>query len=465
MTIALARTVTPPSAPAAALALDRLRGRGWDLYLIVCVALTPIIVPEGPGQTAIGDAFNLLAVVAFAGRLLLRPFPVTLPLLLPVLVIATGSMLAITNALSLAASAETLLVDLYLYSTFVVLVALLSRRGDLRSVRIAWLATAVVVALGGIASEVVTGAISPAGLLALRGPRLSATFVNPNVFADYLVFSLFIGLGLERQLKRSLLLPSFGVLLLALISTKSNGGLVSLTLGGLAYLVARLWDSSWSRPMLAGVAALAIAIALAGGWALTEWGAGSSLFRGVAEHSFLGRMGHSSESRQRIWQHLRQDYARSPLGIGPGNSAYQMLAIGERERPDSFLSKEAHNDFLAYAIERGPLGLVGLLLFTGMAFACALGARRRIRERLGGGPGANALWAAVVGSLVATTVHSTVIEKMHFRHFWLFLAVLFALAAKSPLPDMTSAEPAVGLRPGAAHPPLAPAASPGGNLS
>src|SRR5207249_10872204 len=139
--------------------------------------------------------------------------------------------------------------------------------------------------------------------------------------------------------------PSFGVLLLALISTKSNGGLVSLTLGGLAYLAARLWDSPWSRPMLAGVAALAIGLALAGGWGIAEWGSGSSLFRGVAEHSFLGRMGHSSESRQRIWKHLEHDYARSPLGIGPGNSAYQMLAIGERERPDSFLSKEAHNDF------------------------------------------------------------------------------------------------------------------------
>src|SRR5690348_9793029 len=115
MSATLARTLAPLRTPAAAHALDRLRGRGWDLYLIVCVALTPIIVPEGPGQTAIGDAFNLLALVAFAGRLLLRPFPVTLPLLLPVLVIATGSLLAITNALSLAASAETLLVDLYLY--------------------------------------------------------------------------------------------------------------------------------------------------------------------------------------------------------------------------------------------------------------------------------------------------------------------------------------------------------------
>jgi O-antigen ligase len=335
-------------------------------------------------------------------------------------------------------------------------VALMSRRGDLRPVRIAWFATAVAVALGGIVFEVASGTVAPAGLLALRGPRIAATLTNPNVLADYLVFSVFVGLGLEGQLRRLWLVPSFGVLLLALIMTKSNGGLVSLMAGTLAWLAIRIGQSRLPRPLLAGAAALVVATVLGGGWAFAEWGVGTGALHGITEHSFLSRAGHSSESRQAIWRHLEQEYARSPLGIGPDNSAYQMLAIGERERPDSFLSKEAHNDFLAYAIERGPLGLIGLLMLVGAAAARAWGARRGIRARLGARAGAAALWGALIATLLGSTVHSTVIEKMHFRHFWLFLAMLYALAGPDPQP--TSAGPAGGLRPSSSHPPLASAA-------
>jgi hypothetical protein len=35
--------------------------------------------------------------------------------------------------------------------------------------------------------------------------------------------------------------------------------------------------------------------------------------------------------------------------------------------------------------------------------------------------------AALAGGLVATAVHSTVIEKLHFRHFWVFLALASAI--------------------------------------
>jgi len=118
------------------------------------------------------------------------------------------------------------------------------------------------------------------------------------------------------------------------------------------------------------------------------------------------------------------------------------VAIGERERPGSLRSKEAHSDYLAYALERGPFGLVGLLLWIGQGFAMVSGARRRLGLRAGGSEKGDGLWAAFLGPLAGTAVHSTVIEKLHFRHYWLFLAIACAMAGESRADE--EAAPAYG---------------------
>jgi hypothetical protein len=53
-----------------------------------------------------------------------------------------------------------------------------------------------------------------------------------------------------------------------------------------------------------------------------------------------------------------------------------------------------------------------------------------------------ALWAAFLGALVATSIHSLVIEKLHFRHFWLCLAILTAMTAKEAAAGRAADAPA-----------------------
>ncbi len=151
----------------------------------------------------------------------------------------------------------------------------------------------------------------------------------------------------------------------------------------------------------------------------------------IEERSFIGRVSHSSESRFRIWSQLGKDYTKSPLGIGPGNSRTETVSFAQQERPHSLQSKEAHSDYLSYLIERGPLALAGLLLMTVQAFMMVgtywkWAARQQQKATEG-----RILTAALVGTLVATSVHSMVIEKQHFRHFWLFLALVCALSERA----------------------------------
>ena len=142
-------------------------------------------------------------------------------------------------------------------------------------------------------------------------------------------------------------------------------------------------------------------------------------------------MGHSGEAREQIWHRLVQTYQHTPMGIGPKNSSEQTVAIGERERPNSYRSKEAHDDYLAFAIERGPLGLAGLLLGTWQVTAMVMRGRKQLDRRLGSAVAGGALWAAFLGALAASSLHSLVIEKLHFRHFWLFLAILTTMCAEA----------------------------------
>jgi O-antigen ligase len=173
---------------------------------------------------------------------------------------------------------------------------------------------------------------------------------------------------------------------------------------------------------------LVVSLGMAAWWMNAGLGLGTASLKEFQSHSFLARAGHSSEGRLKIWQQLQQTYARSPLGIGPGNSRWVTLSVEQRERPNSMLSKEAHNDYLAYAIERGPLAVLALLVMMVMTFAKVAKAwKRRLR------PGranrsASAMAAGLAGALAASAVHSLTVERLHFRHYWLLLAMVCALA-------------------------------------
>lgn len=411
----------------------------WRLYLLAATILVPVLLTPGPVQLAPIDALNaaaigiFLLVSAHRGGSGLR-----IPFLAPVTVISIGSLLSITNARSVPLSLLTLLQDVYLYLWLILLVNMMAQHGRLRPIRIAWAWTAIGTALFGLIVVLAHGHGSIAEIVAPRGARAISTFTNPNYFADYLVLSFFIVLSTTDEVGRRFRAFAVIVLLLGLLSTKSNGGAIALLSGLAAWGIARAYMRR-IRPMaIVGAATLAIALAVLGWSLVSEWRLGAGALNRLREGSYAGRMEHSSESRLRIWSQLKETYSRSPLGIGPGNSRALIVPVEQRQRPGSLQSKEAHSDYLGFAIERGPIALVGLLMLIGEAF----GRVGRFWSRLARGEPrpvwGSAFAAAMIAGLVASSVHSLVIEKLHFRHFWLFLAVLYAAT------EDTIAQPASG---------------------
>jgi O-antigen ligase len=378
------------------------------------------------------DVLNLGAMLLFAWCLLANRARLEVPLAAPVLVIAVGSLLAVTNSESYSRSLATLAQDAYLYLWFIVMVNLMKDRGELRGFRVAWVWAACATAVLGIGLLVLQGRTSIQHFVGPKGIRAVALFDGPNSLADYLVMSLFVALSLAGQSSRWLVGGSMAVLAGGLVATKSNGATLALLLGLVTWAVVRAATRARSPLAVLGGVLLSLAVLTMGWWLAKEWDLGGPALRAFEERSFMARAERSADGRERIWHRLGERYARAPLGIGPGNSAMQRLSVGERERKSSFLSKEAHNDYIAYLVERGPLGLLGLLILMGQGFAFVAAGLARSGDRAWRAGAGGAIAAALAGGLVATAAHSFVMEKLHFRHFWMFLALAAAFALARP---------------------------------
>jgi O-antigen ligase len=409
---------------------DRVAARtpaGWHTYLVLAAALAPLCLPAGPGNSALLDVMNLVALAGF-GLYLLRPGRrLHTPLLVPVAIIAVGSLLASLGAPSPQKAALSVAQDLYLFVWFLALVNLIRSEREVRLACAVWTWAAVAVSLVALGQLYIAyGTLST--LLGSRGFRPASTLYNPNMLADYLVVSLFLAMSLFGTLRKRFLVPALGTIFVGLLATKSNGGMLSLGIGAFVWVVVSAVVARVRLAMIVAGLLLAAGVAGLGLWIHGEWGVGEGSLSALRQHTFAGRLEKSTRARGRILDQLERAYARSPLGIGPGNSGALTLSITERERPESYQSKEAHSDYLAYAVERGPLGLAGLVAFTGVLYA-HVAATWRDRPRGAARARQAGRWvAAATAALTASAAHSLVIEKLHFRHFWLLLALVSGAA-------------------------------------
>jgi len=408
----------------------RRRIDGWGIYLGLIVCLIPVVMPSGPARLAFVDGVIVLGLAAFAVMLMTRREHVQVPFLIPVAMIAVGSIVAVVNAESPAAAFLTMTQDTYLFLWFIMLVHLMRDR-DLTTVQLTWIWVANIIALAGIVIVLNEGHLALADIVKPRGKRAHGTFYDPNMFAGYLVMSLFVVFSLGRRLNVLVRWGSILLMSVCIVATKSNGGMLSLVAGIAAWMAMRAWTLRVPVTALVAGALLAAALGLGLVWLSAGFGVGSSQLAAFGNNSFLARASHSSEGRFTIWRNLQESYARSPLGIGPGNSSSQTLSIKDRLRPNSLQAKEAHNDYLAYAIERGPLGLLGLLILLASAFGKLGAAASRRGEGVGERDTIGPLAAAATGALVAAVVHALTIEVLHFRHFWMLMAIICAVEAQA----------------------------------
>ena len=380
----------------------------------VSVCLLPFLVPAGPGNSAVADV-GICACIAVAALWLARtPLQVPLPYLLGVTGLVTGGAIAAVVA---GAPVGTLLVLAQDVLLFLWGVTLALGRYDPRIIRAAttaWCRMASVYACVAVGSYLV-GFTLFSGVSARDGARAPYTFGDPNLAANYLVTSLFVMAACRRPRSTPLRRVAYAAVMVAIVFTGSNGALITLVLG----LVIALSVSRYrARGVMAGLLAL-LAVYVSTQVDVEhvrEQASGSvPLLR-----DSIGRSGGSESQRATI---LTEGYGLflqgDGTGYGPG------LTKATLARTQAPYVKEAHSDYLAALLERGVVGVVGLLLLGGATLArCGRLLVGRLPEEY-----ADILpraWLLVTVAPVMA-VSATFYEVEHFRHLWTWLGLLAAL--------------------------------------
>jgi O-antigen ligase len=407
------------------------------------VAFLPVLSPPGPGNTGPVDLFAVgflaLSLVALAqrGRSLTVPAPLGLALIL------IGSLLALVLSSDPSTGLFTLLIDVYLLVLLVAIASVL--HGDeqaLRRILVVWTIaslfwSAALVAdhyfhlvpgsLGGVLNEARTSTRA-------SGPAKN----NPNLAASYVVTSFFVLLASPWPRGRLPRLLAAGWLLFGLYATASIGGFVGL-LAGIVFLAigAYLRGGRTPRSVQALTGAALVAVSLAATALLATVGVprptqsqaaaiareakGSELTAGN-----LGRLNRSLAGRVVLWQTaVIKTGTRAVVGLGPGEAKEELeIPSGTLDRFGRPKVHALHNDFLAFLIERGVIGLLGLLTLCGVLLRCS---SRLLTVPVSDGLRVRALGGGVVANITISLTH----ETFHFRHTMALFALLWAAAELS----------------------------------
>jgi len=139
------------------------------------------------------------------------------------------------------------------------------------------------------------------------------------------------------------------------------------------------------------------------------------------ESIILGRYDRSSGGRFDLWGRgidILLEHNAFLWGVGPDN-----FRVVDASGNDNQL----HNDTLAFLVERGLLGLIGLGLFAGIGLSKAV----RILQIFEKDPKRAGFGVVVfLGALAATVVESLTHQVFHSRELWLVLAVQEAVLFK-----------------------------------
>ena len=386
----------------------------------VAIAALPLLHPQGIGHFTLCDIFMGAAIVAFILWAGSNRSDIHVPYVVPMAILALTGMLAALFGIDPGSGFLSVVQETFLL-LWAATIANLSRNPDNLDVILgawAWTATAWATVLIG---AVVTHQWWLAGVDSATGARGQLTFDNPNQAGIYFLISLFVVL-LGRHPK-GLAARGFAITLLlgALVVTGSNAALLSLVIGGAAGALFAVWRKA-DIVVTVGVGALTAAFVVGAVYLSIQQG----LFQRIESSSnvfverSLARGPSSATGRETLFsEELNLYWNGSLLGRGPATTKSTLAAsFGQ-------IVKEAHDDYLATLIERGPLGVVGLIILIGCilvrAFSVAAGELSRDFVRVIARPWV--IVAVVVASLATALTH----EILHYRHVWALLGVIAGL--------------------------------------
>ncbi|MGZ4795274.1 MAG: O-antigen ligase family protein, partial [Acidimicrobiia bacterium] len=305
-------------------------------------------------------------------------------ILVPILLILVGTLIGSFYSGLRSWVVNALIRDVAAVLTFLCAIDIL-RRGGERAVRLCYGAVGVAIVLGAVQLATSSG----------NELRASGTFPNPNVAGNLLAIGLICWSG--APFRWSVKVSVMGVAIIGVLSAGSFGSMIQLGIG-FGYLAVMHIDRA--KELVRGrrlVAIIPLVLVASLGYFAFSHARG-----GQAQTGFnSSRFDRSGGLRFSMWEEALQRLPETPWGAGPGSVRGLQL---NSQGPD--ISNEA----IQYLVERGVIGLFGLLLLWYALLRLA--------------PSGTAARAIVLAYIFGEIFRETV----HYRHLWVFLAIALVSA-------------------------------------
>jgi O-Antigen ligase len=384
--------------------------------IVLGIASLPILTPRFASNLAPAD----LGLVVGIGMVLLWAGSTRQPLRLPFaagmgLMMIAGTLSALFGALPWQ-GAITVVQDLYLLAWAAALANFGRSAAAAGFLVRTWCVTATIWAVGLVAvfgPAVITGGADT--------ERAGFTFGEENAAGLYFVLSLMVVLAARYPRRRSWRALAIVSLLLGIALSGSLGAISGLLAGLATALLLQV------RARRGPDTAIALSLALflaAGSMALlvvrSDLIQSASVSPNALIRNSIGRGADSSSERTQLASETLGLWGTAGLqGRGPVTTEHTL-----RQQLAPY-PHEAHNDWVAALIERGVLGIAGLLLLVLEIFLLAVAIWNPVRLRTGFAAALPAP-AYVVGALVVVAVYSLTHEALHERPLWTLLGLLAA---------------------------------------
>jgi O-antigen ligase len=394
-------------------------GNGVLAVVGVSIALMPLISPKGPGNTAPIDgliALSLFTVFVWALR---NRAAVRLPYVVPMTGLVLTGLASALVSVSPGMGALAVGQEIFLVLWCAAIATICRTPRALRVVVRTWALSATAWA-GLLVVGVLTGLTVVVGTSDGGGARARLLFDHPNMAGNFFMVAIFIVVAAGYPARRWARVGAIALLLLAVVMTGSNAALLSLVGGAVVGLFLHIRARS-------GIVTATAVVALVVGTLSVSWvTVGEPLVVAAQESDnslvrySVGRGARSAEGRVDLFASQYDLYERGNLlGIGPAAT---------RETLDTAAAgqvKEAHNDYLATLVERGPLGLLALVALVGViGFRVVRVTRRPLPLRLDAAIPVPAALAGLCATFAFTAVTH---EILHYRWFWTALGILAAV--------------------------------------
>lgn len=388
---------------------------GFLRFVWVAMVLSVVAVVE-PAPGDIGIAVLLLLGFGF-GKLSWTNMPVVPVMLLGLFVVA--NLVSMCYAIDVAYGAAHGLITVFMLTFWLFTLGVVTKFKEqgLRIMMSGYTVGGVLsaglalLAYLGVLSKV-TSSIPVLNSLALDdtllfyGERIRGFFKDPNVFGPYMVVIAGYALCQLQSIKgssvrkmfwiASCLIASLSVLLSFSRAAWANYAVTLAVVGFLTTMANR--GRKGSRRGIITFLIVSVIVAAAVGYALTN--------RRVNQVA-VDRSEMQSYDEERFIKHAEalELGLNNPLGIGPGQSH---LALGYNP----------HSLPLALFAENGVIGVLSLMGFVLVTMIRSLVLSQRAKNKF-----QRSLFALVAAAIAGTLLNSTVIDPIHWRHFWFLLAL------------------------------------------